>query len=555
MLAALLVWCAPALAEVPAPEQAAAEGFLAGGGLHGANDLRIRWWRVPEQLVDFEDRRILDYGELVERLDLQGGNRTWTASARVDDVTLFATRYVLDGELVHERELYQAGVHSPFPDAYVALEKFALQRQGQNATWAVGDSYVSFGRGLALNLVKNTDIDIDTSLRGVRGNVRAGDWEVTAVSGGTNPQQVMLENPNLAIAPNDGHAVSGMRVDRFALGPVNVGAHAVAVQFQPDARSGVSAYAQSVGATILGASVEAPGVAGVDMFAEGDVYRYEDDAISVDGGWAAYASASAYPGRAQVLVEARASHNAEYLNARSRGYELAAGPTLEYERVITEDSSAAVNSNDIVGGRARVDVRVGDGERTLLPYVSVAAFRDSDLAGLHFNRAPETILHPTMGVQLVDGELHVLGNGGFRADLRDEGYGVDRLAHADLDVAVPLRGEVSLEWSPSIMVFAWGENLQQQHDYVNASNALALKIGSPWALIAYTDFSDDPLVRSTGNLAENVYGALEAQWMPTPATTVKAFAGAYRAGIRCAGGQCRSLPGFEGVKASVTTAF
>ena len=105
------------------------------------------------------------------------------------------------------------------------------------------------------------------------------------------------------------------------------------------------------------------------------------------------------------------------------------------------------------------------------------------------------------------------------------------------------------------MTYAWGDNAQQQADYVDLSNALALKFGAPWALIFYTDYSSNPLINSTGNLAENAYGGVEGQWMPESSTTVKLFAGAYRAGIRCAGGQCRSLPGFEGVKFSYGGTF
>ena len=60
---------------------------------------------------------------------------------------------------------------------------------------------------------------------------------------------------------------------------------------------------------------------------------------------------------------------------------------------------------------------------------------------------------------------------------------------------------------------------------------------------------------STGNLGEDLYGAVELQWKPQPATTLKAFYGAYRAGIRCAGGQCRQLPGFNGAKVALTTTF
>jgi hypothetical protein len=288
--------------------------------------------------------------------------------------------------------------------------------------------------------------------------------------------------------------------------------------------------------------------------------------IPVEGGWAAYGSVAAYPDPVTLLVEVRRNKDTEYLNTFSSGWELASGPTLEYERVVTEDSSAAVNSNDIVGGRVRADLRLASGEHvSVLPYVSVAAFRDADTGTLHFNATPETIVHPVVGLQWLDGDFHLLLNGGFRADVRDRGpsgedYGADTSAHADVALSVPIAGPVSVEIAPSLLVYRWGVNAPQQADYVDVSNTLAVKIGSPFAVLVYTDSSDNPLLASTGNLTgfglpDTLYGALELQWKPTSATTLKAFYGAYRAGIRCAGGQCRSLPGFEGGKVSLTTTF
>ena len=62
----------------------------------------------------------------------------------------------------------------------------------------------------------------------------------------------------------------------------------------------------------------------------------------------------------------------------------------------------------------------------------------------------------------------------------------------------------------------------------------------------------DPLVISDGgNLTEELFGAVELQVKPHEAWTIKAFYGAQKAGIRCAGGQCRYLPGFDGARASV----
>ena len=62
-------------------------------------------------------------------------------------------------------------------------------------------------------------------------------------------------------------------------------------------------------------------------------------------------------------------------------------------------------------------------------------------------------------------------------------------------------------------------------------------------------------MNTTGNLSEATYGGLELQVKPTPALTAKAFYGAQKAGIRCSGGQCRLLPGFEGARFSLVGTF
>lgn len=553
------------------PDEGPPPGFtLAGGSVGGTEDFRLRWYRADDHLPDFPDRPILDYVEAVERIDLSGGNNKLTVNLRGDAAALFLNRYILDGELNHERDLYLDGVTSPFPDALLLVEKVNVQARGAHTLWDFGDTYAAYGRGLVLNLVKNTEIDVDTSVRGVKAQVSARDWEVSLLSGVTNPQQVALENPNVGIRPDLFHTVSGARVARYGLGPVNLAAQGALFQFREsleDTGDALESYSRPVNAASYGGSVEAVGLGGLDWYAEGAGFHYASDAIPVEAGYAAYLAATAYPGKATVLVEARRNKNAEYINtaAALNNYEISNGPTLEYDRVITEDSSAAVNSNDIVGGRVRAEFnlsRMPEGEEmtTLIPYASIAVFRDADLGSLHFNETPETILHPIAGAQFIHGETHLLVNAGYRVDRRDPGtggadLGADRMAHADVSFDFPLAGPVSIAVDPTVMAFQWGKNPIQQTDFLDVSNALAVKIGSPWAFILYTDFSDNPLIDSTGNLSEDVYGAVEAQWKPGSATTLKLFYGAYRAGIRCAGGQCRQLPGFNGAKFSLTTTF
>lgn len=540
-----------------AADGAEESGPWADAGVQGSWSTRLRYYNIEDRLEGFEDRDILNYGELVNRLNLLSGSGSVVVGLQGDMVTLFANRYILDDELYHERALYADTVRSPFPDGLFKLEKVWVEGRGRSFGFVAGDTYASFGRGLSLNLVKNTDIDIDTSVLGGKTTLRSSRFDLTFVAGLTNPQQVTLENPNIDIQPDDHHLLGGLRVDGYGFGPINLGLHGVAYQFARDAQLET---VPKLDATAVGGSVEGLGVGGLDIFVEGDYFMYSAEEITVPSGYAVYGSVASYLGPVTILLEGKRNYQAEQVNlfTASSAYELVSGPTLEYERVITEDSSAAVNSNDISGGRVRFDVRTSQ-KVTLLPYASVGVFRDLDTEGLHFNVTPETIIHPVAGVQYMAGDVHLLLNGGYRMDRRDDdagtSYGADQMAHADMSVAVPVAGPLHLELNGSFMDFQWGVNPIQQTDFQDYSASLALHIGSPWAVILYSDFSDNPLVRSTGNLGEDLYGAAELQWKPGSSTTLKAFAGAYRAGIRCAGGQCRYLPGFNGARLTLDTIF
>ena len=62
-------------------------------------------------------------------------------------------------------------------------------------------------------------------------------------------------------------------------------------------------------------------------------------------------------------------------------------------------------------------------------------------------------------------------------------------------------------------------------------------------------------MNTVGNLGQSTYGAAEIQVKPKSSWTFKAFYGAYKAGIRCSGGQCRQLPGFEGARVTASITF
>ncbi len=393
--------------------------------------------------------------------------------------------------------------------------------------------------------------------------LRPGAWDITAVAGQVNRQQVFQDNPNIGISGDLRHTVAGLRLERFGLGPANLGAHGVVYNFvdEPGLDAGFAELATPVDAVVGGATAELLGVGGIDWFVEGDLFHYGEDQPSPLGpeapdlGHALYLSSAFYPGPLVFLVEAKRYYQAERINAvlTPELYEVAIAPTLEYERVITEDSSAAINSNDVWAGRIQVDWSAIPGE--LAPSLALAVFRDLETGGLHFNELPETIVHPMATVEWIKGDLGLLANAGHRWDFRDGDGGADAQLHADASFNFPIGHEVIGYMSLQGEWFRWGVNELQQSDYFETETGWTLSYGSKASVTWYMDYTTNPLVSTTGNLSEPLYGALELQVKPTASLTAKAFYGAQKAGIRCSGGQCRLLPGFEGARVSLVGTF
>jgi hypothetical protein len=94
-------------------------------------------------------------------------------------------------------------------------------------------------------------------------------------------------------------------------------------------------------------------------------------------------------------------------------------------------------------------------------------------------------------------------------------------------------------------------------DFTEVESSATLTYAGKISFSAFLDHSDDPLVitKGPGNLSETLFGGLELQVEPASAWTIKAFYGAQKGGIRCAGGQCRLLPGFDGARLGVVGTF
>lgn len=552
------------------------EGPLAGASMQLTTNFDLRFHQVPERLPGFEDSQVLNYTEQVLRNNLLISKPGLVVGVQLDEAAFFRNDYYLDDVLTTERPLYEAGMLSPFDHALVRLEKVYVAKRWGDSELTLGDAYASFGRGIALSLIKNTGIDIDTSIRGARAEARVGNIDITAVTGLTNPQDVSMFNPNRGITKDQGHMVTGAEVEVFGLGPATLSGHGVVYRFartEDIDSNDLQRYAEGLDAVAAGATLNLAGIGGIDAFVEGDVFDYRAEEMAGDGeggrlpGYAGYFSAAAYPGKATLLIEGKHTRNTEVMNAFSgaEGWEIVAAPTLEYEMVITEDASSTVNSNDVSAGRVRLDYAVAP--RKFIPYVSFAGFRDREVGGEHFNTVPETIGHGIVGWQLFKGRWVFQVNSGYRHDQRDDpAMGADRMAHLDAELNIPLGESNALEFTLNGRRFWWGVNPLQQSDFLEMNNAVAYHLGQKWAFLIYQDFTNNPIITTQGNLSfidpssygqerDSLYGAFEVMVHPRPSSTLRLFYGAYKAGIRCAGGQCRTLPGFEGARVTWQATF
>ena len=471
------------------------------------------------------------YFEQVSRTNLGMRRGPWTAGLQLDQVWLAGTAYIDEfGIETQAVDLLAPETRSPFDSLYVNPEKVYVTTSGADLELRLGDFYTTFGRGMSLSLGRNVDIDIDTSLLGASLVGHTERLSFTVLSGLTNPQQVNQDNRNQEIDPGLAHVVHGARAELWGVGPLNFGLHAVSFTLAPtnDFGQDWGRYARTPSVLVSGANVGALLFGGnVDAYIEGARLLPIATPVGEDplvAGWALYSSVAVFAGPFVFLAEGKRYTEMEDINRLSLfdGYELLAPPSLEYERAITEDSSAAVNSSDITGGRLRMDWVAVPGKT--IPYLSVAAYRDLTVDdGLHFNATPETIVHPLVGVEQYGlGDLssfHVFANAGLRIDRRDltaEGSDLSSDVQAHFDVAAgPWPNERGLELAVAYERFLWGDNAFQQTDYTEIEGSLSWHLSAPLVLVAYLDYSDNPLVKggafgSPGNLGENLYGAGES---------------------------------------------
>jgi hypothetical protein len=445
----------------------------------------------------------------------------------------------------------------------------------------VGDFYVSFGRGIALSLVKLDDVGEDTALRGARVEYQVPrSIKITLVGGAVNALNVdPITKQIYADDPMD--RIAGARIEWQLADALGFGVHGVMMRPRFTDAQDVSpdrlAVDQGPGVAVAGGGATAElHAGGFQLYLEGNAQAHDNyhaaEPVMDETGYAVFGEIS-YD-FSPLLIKGEGIFYRRWLMEgpyRGSSPRLSGNPAIQYNNMPTlEPVWMTMNSRgNAEGGRLTGDLFIRRSE-TQLTLSAAALFYEGGLlpSGAWEDHPPTLAIHPILKVRQAFGGSGVNASleGGYRVETTDEPLpGEDdtgRLWHTALDVSVPIHGPHSVEAKVELrrhdlhvsesvphwvtlaslgydMSGAFGVTLV--HEYSDETAGADLKLGS-WEL---------PLPR------QHYLWAMVSAHLPKPLEdlSLRLFAGAQRGGIKCAGGVCRLYPDSVGARLEATYRF
>jgi len=409
----------------------------------------------------------------------------------------------------------------------------------------LGDFYVCFAKGIALSVVKLSELGQDNAVRGGKISIHHGPLDVTLLGGQFNALD--LEEAEGWSAPWDSEPVVAGRVEYRILETVGVGAHGVLILREcgdlcDDKSSSVSRVDRDL---VGGVNVDVPDLldGALAFYAEFNVKEtvFDDEATL---GYALYGSVIGAVGDFNVLGEFKWYDNFDLSapTGRDESYKLRyhQPPTLEWIR-------AEINNNySITGFRVRPEYNFGElGPVELTAFLNYGYFRPVHNEGL----GDSEIHNPFGGVELewLDGD----GNGDVTVGVRREiDMDADRLYHQDVFLEVNV--EQLLVDSHSMKL----STVLLMRDKIDFVDLLGNVVYKDWTEVELTlDYRFSPWMSLTFSYErnasqegrENYFGG-GGRFFINPSNYVEVWGGQNKPGIKCRNGNCRFFPAFSGVK-------
>ncbi len=536
-------------------------------GWHGDND------HDPNDTQNYDD----NYGEALERLNLSVSQGQIFGNLRLDLGTYFSAPPKPD----------------PLPPAlddrylsYVNPEKVWVSYTQRDYEVTAGDSYVSFGRGLALSMRKIDEFGVDSTVRGARLLVHRGPVNATLIGGFANNHDVdqatgRIADPDvLTHNPLDYDRIFGAQAS-YRLNGVDIGGRAVGFQFYTPlgfTPPGAEPEHYQDQWYTFGPSLDAPHLTDkLGVYLEG-IGQSRNDGSRGDGtggsGYGLYGAATYNDGPTTLVIEAKAYGDLEVIKPKNEFSEF---DTIQYYNPPTLERVTQIldrPQEDIVGGRLRLDYSASP---TTLLYGNYALFRDYFDGGYQveneageIEQQPASIHDPYAGIELRWDQMRSRAKAqvGYRfaiADMVNQTVRRDR--HIEIEVVQRLTDRLSLVGSVNHL-----NRKEVVAPFVNSKwREGTWQLGLQWSPIlsvgAMWDYTSDA-TEDTGYgefvpgldigrhfLGQQNYLSGLVEWRPHEMALVRLLAGATHGGLRCVSNVCRYFPPFEGVKLTATIRY
>jgi len=469
----------------------------------------------------------------------------------------------------------------------------------------VGDVYAEFGHGLVLSVRKHDELRSDDTVRGLRASAKAklGSTRVklTAVGGGLNPLRIdegsgrylgvdssvtpgflkvteagmpraiatdfAPRGTNCAQTPTCTYAPDRVLAAQLELdfGHVALDTQVSALFRQaalsPDSvRSASTITTFSESATLT----TSDGRGSLSLEGAGQKLARSDELEELPLGYALYASGSYDLSPVVLLVEARHYRrlfplyaNVNVANAREFS-QVAwnAPPTTEAPYVDTEFGNFATC---VSGGRARADYGLARGITAfgwLGYWQSFSEIQPNDRCdtGSRF-RSDVSDLASGFDLRTRDSHSRATVTVGARFDDAAEplvtSLGPTRVYYREVYARYDAVAALSGPWALELQ--GWNRRRHetigpQLTPWYEGENAAGLDYGAAWAFIFGTEYNTDVAPPTT-------YFNGSVRYKPTSDSSIGLFVGQRRSALRCVGGVCRVVPGFEGVRLDASVRF
>lgn len=466
----------------------------------------------------------IGYGLLLDRLNVVGSADNITATARIDAM-MFLNR-----------------PNDDFRDD-VRAERLNMNFRIGDGELQFGDFYRQLGRGILLSLRKQDEVGVDVAVRGAQAGYTGETHRVALFGGWTNTSNIDSVTEQFVADPDD-HLV-GAEYGLRGLGPLQLGVHGLYLGVRDDL---LPRDATDDGVLGVGGSVEVPDLIDIgSVYVEAD-WQQRRLVGNTEDGLAAYALAELFFGDLGLTLEGLYLDNwvikGSPNSALSSPFVYNQPPTLE--RIDQE----VVNSENVTGGRVRVDYNLLDGD---LQVYANGMYRIAD-PGV---AAEVTALHGFAGFELYydDGGSRLGISGGWRDESQTNGGPLGDLksmTHAELDWLQQLGSGWAVEVS-SLNEF----RTLRGDDYRRGSTLVSLGRSSLGALTV--EYGFDTQDQSEG--ARNHFLAGIIDWYVVEhgevfdSLKIRAVGGTQRGGLKCIGGVCRIFPEFAGGRVDVQGTF